>query len=103
MKKALVLFVMAIGLVGCAQAPSGMGHAIFYQDTIAPVAVTQETIVNKVGRACATNTLGFVAKGDMSIEAAKKAGGITKVVSIDQSYNSVLGFFVEKCTIVRGS
>jgi hypothetical protein len=44
-----------------------------------------------------------VATGDASIQAAKVAGGITKVASVDHSAKNIVGVFGEWCTIVRGN
>jgi hypothetical protein len=49
-----------------------------------------------------TSILGRVAQGDAIVEAAKAAGGFTRVSSIDHMGNSVLGFYAKYCTIVRG-
>lgn len=55
----------------------------------------------KQGKACATSMFAIIAKGDASVEAAKKAGGITEVASIDH-YTKHTVFFGEFCTIVTG-
>jgi hypothetical protein len=46
--------------------------------------------------------MGLVATGDASIEAAKRAGGIQEVASVDHQSTSILGIMGEFCTIVRG-
>jgi hypothetical protein len=56
----------------------------------------------KEGKSCATSVLALVSSGDASIEAAAKAGGITKVMSVDHTTKWTL-LFGEYCTIVRGS
>lgn len=58
---------------------------------------------SKEGKACATTVMGLVAQGDASIAAAKAAGGITEVSSIDHSAKSILGIMGEWCTIVKGN
>jgi hypothetical protein len=57
----------------------------------------------KEGQACAESILGLVARGDASIKAAAKAGGITKIDSVDHYTRNFLGIIGEFCTIVRGS
>jgi hypothetical protein len=58
----------------------------------------------KMGSACSSGILGLVAWGDASIDAAKKAGGITSVHSIEYEATAVLGaVYVEACTVVHGS
>jgi hypothetical protein len=56
----------------------------------------------KIGRACADSYLGLVALGDASIAAAKQAGNITKVSSVDHTSTSYFVFYGEYCTVVRG-
>ena len=56
----------------------------------------------KVGSACADSYMGLVALGDASIAAAKQAGNITKVASVDHSATSYFVFYGEYCTIVKG-
>jgi hypothetical protein len=62
----------------------------------------QGALGTKEGKACATSVLALVSSGDASIAAAAKAGGITKVMSVDHHTKWTL-LFGEYCTIVRGS
>jgi hypothetical protein len=57
---------------------------------------------DKMGEACSTGFVGMVALGDASIAAAKKAGGITDVHSVDLRTFSILGVYVQGCTVVHG-
>lgn len=91
----------ASGLVGCAMADSRT-TGFLYNDTAHGELVLPGTGAKK-GMACQTSILGAVATGDASIEAAKKAGGITKVTSVDATSNSILGFYAKYCTVVRGN
>jgi hypothetical protein len=54
------------------------------------------------GEACATGILGLVAFGDASLAAAKKAGGITDVHSVEYSGTSILGIYSRGCTVAIG-
>jgi len=54
------------------------------------------------GEACATGILGMVAFGDASLAAAKKAGGITDVHSVEFGGLSILGIYTKGCTIAYG-
>ena len=56
----------------------------------------------KVGKSQCKSYLGLVTQGDASIEAAKKNGGITKVVSVDWKAKSILGLVGEYECIVYG-
>jgi hypothetical protein len=58
----------------------------------------------KTGRSCSTGILGVAAFGDASLDAAKKAGGITSVHSVEYEATAVLGIiYVTSCTIVHGA
>jgi hypothetical protein len=57
---------------------------------------------DKVGEACATGILYAVAFGDASLDAAKKAGGITEVHSVEHHVTSILGIYMQGCTEVHG-
>lgn len=63
---------------------------------------TANTGASKSGQGCATNILSLVSTGDMSLEAAKKSAGITKVTTADDSQHSVLGLYTKTCVIVTG-
>jgi hypothetical protein len=52
--------------------------------------------------ACAHNILGAVAYGDVSLGEAKRRADIRDVVTVDRTYERVLGFYGRSCTIVRG-
>lgn len=59
---------------------------------------------SKEGRACSTGVLGLAAWGDASVDAAKKAGGITSVHSVEYQSTAVLGaVYVDICTVVHGN
>ena len=70
-------------------------------DVKGPITVGDGTGTSKTGRACAQSILGLIAMGDASIEAAKKAGGIKKVTTVDHEskWTLVFGTF---CTVVTG-
>lgn len=59
-------------------------------------------IGSKVGRACATSILGWVATGDASISAAAANGGISKVNSVDREAKNILNVYATYCTVVHG-
>ena len=95
--------ILGLGLLsGCAIAPNQVGWALI-QKTTEPIVAIPPADASKLGEACASNILGFIAMGDMSIEKAKFNGGIKTVSSVNQSTFSVATFFVKKCTIVTGS
>jgi hypothetical protein len=75
------------------QVPHGMAR-----DEVSGAAKTGD----KAGQACATGILGLVATGDASLDAAKKAGGITEVHSVEFKGMNVLGIYTQGCTVVHG-
>lgn len=103
MKKILstsaVIVAGSLLLAGCATPlPTGA----FYTDTKTGV-YESSPAGTKTGKACNTSILGLVATGDASIDAAKKAGGITRVTSVNYEVNNVLGFYGQYCTVVKGN
>jgi hypothetical protein len=56
----------------------------------------------KTGEACATGILMIAAFGDGSLDAAKKAGGITDVHSVEFGGTNILGIYQQGCTVVYG-
>jgi hypothetical protein len=98
------LMLIAAGVVlflaGCQPVASPV-MGFIYLDAKGPIAATQGTGMRE-GTACAKSIMGLVATGDASIEAAKRAGGIQEVASVDHHSTSTLGIVGEFCTIVRG-
>jgi hypothetical protein len=64
---------------------------------------TTSTSASKEVKACAQSILGWVAQGDASVAAAKAAGGITEVSSVDHTAKNTLGIIGEWCTVVKGN
>ncbi|MCA9709200.1 MAG: TRL-like family protein [Myxococcales bacterium] len=57
----------------------------------------------KRGEACTSGVLGLAAWGDMSLDAAKKAGSITTVDTIDYKVMEILGVvYAKHCTVITG-
>jgi hypothetical protein len=105
MKTKLVAAALALAaLNGCAMANGGnaMAFGAIYSGYKSPGQVGTAADA-KTGEACINSVLGIVATGDGSIEAAKKAGGITQIAHIDHEQFSVLGVYATSCTIVHGS
>jgi hypothetical protein len=106
MKVLLALLIVAPFLLGgCAMAPSPM-NGFFYTDVKYPSHYQGADTLGpgaKTGTATAQNILGLVAVGDASIEAACKAGGISKIHTVDHQGWSILIFYAKWTTIVTGS
>ncbi|GHV44117.1 hypothetical protein AGMMS50268_39460 [Spirochaetia bacterium] len=91
MKKLLVLFVLvaAIALMGCPSVNQ-------------PVSATGNAIGSKTGQASGNIILGLFGDVDAGIVAAARAGGITKVSTVDFQTKSLLGFVTTYTTTVTG-
>src|SRR5882724_1001976 len=104
MKMKLVAAAMSLAaLNGCAMAYGGNASAFgtIYSGYKSPGQVGAGAD-SKTGEACISSILGLVATGDASIEAAKKAGGITQISHIDHEQFSVVGVYATSCTVVHG-
>lgn len=101
MKKTITTSVLAVTtlLTGCATSvPIGS----LMTDVTLPHSATANSSATKTGEATCKSILTLVATGDCSIEAAKKAGGITQVSSVDFKANNILGIIGTYTTIVKG-
>jgi hypothetical protein len=109
-KNNLLLGGLAIGALfisSCAVIPTPAGVGALYTGVNFPspnLAVEVESNVKptKVGKAEAQNILGVAVIGDCSIDAAMKAGQITKIHHVDSRVENVLGLFAKRITIVYG-
>lgn len=98
--KIFTLAVLLAFLTGCASTlPVGM----IMTNIKLPVATTEaggQPV--KVGEASCSSILSMVAKGDCSIETAKKNGGITHVHHIDWHVDNLLGIWATYKVVVYG-
>ncbi len=101
MKKTIVSAVLAVSTLALCSCGAPQIGAL-YTDISAPVTATTGT-GSKVGTATSTTYLGLVAKGDASIDAAKRNGGISTVSSVDVKVESILGLYTTYTTTVRGN
>lgn len=97
--KAIALMFVATGCASAAKPVSGF----IYSDTQFGLTATNASGGKKEGKACSKSILGWVATGDATIEAAKKAGGISTVSAVDATSKNILGFYAEYCTVVTGN
>lgn len=97
-----VIALVSLSLTGCGIVISPLPAGIYSSVKWGYIA-TDASAANKEGTACGTSILGWVSTGDASVQAAKVAGGISTVASVDHSSKSILGLWAEFCTIVRGS
>jgi len=106
MSKTRIFFMLVIGgvlliIYGCATVATPL-PAILYSGVKGPIDAEGSGDATKEGTACARSILGIVAAGDASIDAAKEAGGIKEVISVDYQATNVLGLYASYCTIVKG-
>ena len=97
---ALVIAACTLLLNGCATglSPAGVG---LITDVKGPITAT-DLSGTKSGKACANTIIGLFISGDASIEAAKRAGGISKVATADYHTKGYYPFIGETCVIVTG-
>lgn len=101
----------AIALFGCGCAALGGGYpsGSLYNGTVTPHGINKLEMAgtaksgDKEGESCATGILNLAAWGDASVDAAKKAGQITDVHSVELRSFSILGVvYAQGCTVVHG-
>ena len=102
-----ILGLVLILLAGCVG--TGYPIGIIYNGTNMPHQMDRMEATgpartgDKTGMACATGILALVAWGDASLDAAKKAGGIAEVHSVEFKPTAVfLGSYYRACTVVHG-
>ena len=67
-----------------------------------PVTATPSSTATKTGVAKCSSILGLIAQGDCSLQAAKKAGGISTVSHVEWKANNILGIIGNYELIVHG-
>jgi hypothetical protein len=100
-KKLAYLLLTAALAAGCGSLRQPVFGGI-YSDVTSSEAVSSNQAGNRVGQACSSSILALIASGDSSIEAARRAGGITLITSVDAQSSNILFFYSKYCTIVRG-
>ncbi len=99
--KAVCVAGSVLVLTGCTSTvPVGM---IITNVELPIVATAASGSSSKVGEATCVSYVGMVAKGDCSIETAKKNGNIRNVTSVDWHYDSILGIINNYKVTVHGN
>jgi TRL-like protein family len=108
---------MVVGTAALVSTLAGCAGAMGYQPPVGGVyagakginPMTQAEVSDgvrpgpKTGQACTQGVLALASWGDMSLEAAKKNGGITRVDTLDYKTMDILGVIYQKhCTIITG-
>jgi hypothetical protein len=108
--KKLGLLSALVGLAVASQGCAGLaymnrdvaGAMGLYSETAVNERVTQNSVTEKKGQSCSTSILGLVTTGDASVATAAKAGGITKVTSVDNTFKNIVGVYAQYCVVVSG-
>jgi hypothetical protein len=95
----LSVAVMFVG--GCLAYTPVMG--VLVTAAQGPITATTYDQSARTGNSCAYSVMGLVAWGDASINAAKNAGQIKQVASVDFETFNLLGIYGSFCTVVRGN
>lgn len=102
MKSLIGLFLLALLLGGCTPAMSPFVGGGLYTDFEAPLMATSNAKNSKMGIASGSTIIG-IGSGDVSISAAMKNGGITRIHHVDTHSKSMLfGLYSEFTLKVYG-
>jgi TRL-like protein family len=101
-RKAIALSALAMFSTGCAMSMGNPVTGALYSGNQGPTAATSNPIGAKKGESCAMSILGIVGLGDASIASAAKAGGVSKISTVDSNNFQVLGIYATNCTVVTG-
>jgi len=105
--KASVGVALALVAIGCGFG-GGYPSGSLYSGTQVPHGINRNETSgpgktgDKQGESCATGILGIAAFGDASLDAAKKAGGVTEIHSIEFHSTNILGIYTQGCTVAHG-
>ena len=101
-RKAIALATLALLTSGCAMSMGTPVTGFLYQGAKGTIGATSNPIGGKSGESCASSILGIIGTGDASAAAAAKAGGISKISTVDNSNFAILGIYAKNCTMVTG-
>ena len=99
---AIGLFASCGAIIPTPTGPCGLYANVNYAADALAVECNANIKRENVGQSSATNILGIINTGDISIEAAMKNGKITKIHHIDMKIESVLGLYAKKTIIIYG-
>lgn len=104
MNKKIAAIAMIMGLCsGCAASANAPVTGGLYLGAKGATNATSNDVGAKTGESCATSYLGIIGLGDASIAAAAKAGGVSKISSVDSDNMAILGLYAKNCTVVSGN
>ena|SRR5690606_4431231 len=100
----IAAFATIIGLCsGCAMSNNAPVTGGLYLGAQGATNATSNDVGAKTGESCAASYLGIIGLGDASIAAAAKAGGVTKISSVDSNNMGILFLYAKNCTVVSGN
>lgn len=102
MNKITLLVCTAAILSGCAMSNTAPVTGFAYNGSKGTYGATANPVAAKTGESCSSSILGIVGMGDASAASAAKAGGITKISTVDSDNFGVLGIYAKSCTVVTG-
>jgi hypothetical protein len=102
-QKSIALLALTTLSFGCAASSNSPVTGFAYTAAKGATNATSNEIGSKTGTSCATSYVGVVALGDASIAAAAKAGGITKISTVDSDNTGIVGVYAKNCTVVTGN
>jgi hypothetical protein len=92
MKKAIVIIALVFAVVVLMGCPS----------VNIPIAAADATVGAKTGQSSGQLILGIIGNVDAGMLAAAKAGGITKIATVDVEYKTMFGIITTFTTTVTG-
>lgn len=102
MTKITLLLCTAAVLSGCAMSNTAPVTGFVYNGSKGTYGATSNPVAAKTGQSCSSSILGIIGSGDASAAAAAKAGGITKIATVDSDNFGILGIYATSCTVVTG-
>lgn len=70
--------------------------------TMMPIAATSNKVVSKKGVSCEKAILLFPLGGEPTVYAAAKAGGVSKIATVDMHSTGIFPFYYDRCVVVHG-
>lgn len=103
MKILSAVLLASIAMTGCGPIfGKSTGTGSIYSNVKFNEQISDNTVGSKAGEACASSILGWIATGDASAAAAAKAGGVTKIATMDGTAMNILNLYSKYCSYVTG-
>ncbi|MCG6139402.1 TRL-like family protein [Leptospira mtsangambouensis] len=102
LKIASIAIFSLVALMNCSSGYQTGGFAVFQNYTLNKDVSTGTDLGTKVGKACASNILGWMTTGEGGIKEASAKVDMKKIKAVDYQITGFLGFWTRVCTIARG-